>query len=85
MASPPGPWRSKQGFPEESLLATTLVLLYIHDLPENILRSFVNIYADDSTIYRRTSKNIDDQRLGADLSFNITFTSQCEKKIAKYI
>lgn len=30
------------------------------DLPENILQSLVNIYAEDTTVYRCTSKSLDD-------------------------
>lgn len=35
-----------------------LFRLYINDLPINISRSLVNIYRDDITIFRRTSKKI---------------------------
>lgn len=33
-----------------SRIGSTLFLLYINDLPKNILRSLVNIYVDDTTI-----------------------------------
>lgn len=36
-------------------------------MPKNRLQSVVNIYEDDPTIYRCTSKNLDDQNLAADL------------------
>lgn len=35
-----------------SLLDFTHFLLYMNDLPENILGSLVNIYLDDATMYR---------------------------------
>lgn len=59
--------------PQCLLFGSTLSVLYINDLPKSILRSFVNIYADN-TIYGCTSKNLDDQRLAADLSSDLALT-----------
>lgn len=47
--------------PQCLLFGSTLSVLYINDLPKSILQSFVNIYADDTTVY--TSKILDDQSL----------------------
>ena len=41
-----------------------------------ILRSFVDIYADDTTVYGHTSKPYDDQTLAADLSSDLDRTDQ---------
>lgn len=53
-----------------------LYLLYINDLPKNILRSVVNIYAVDITVYGCFAKYLDDKYLAADLSSDLTFTVQ---------
>lgn len=49
------------GVPQGSLFSLTLFLLDIKDLPKNILRAFLNIYADDTTVYRCPSKNLPDR------------------------
>lgn len=61
------------GTPQESLLGTTIFLLYINDLSKSIHRSFVNIYAN--MLYECTSKGHDDQRLAADLASDLALTS----------
>lgn len=52
-----------------NLLAPTPFLLYMNNLSTNILRSFVNIYANDSIPYVCTSRNIDTQKLTADHTY----------------
>lgn len=64
------------GIPQASLFGPTLFLNYITDRPKHILRSYVNVYADDTVIYGRTLKSLDGWRLAADLSFDLTLTSQ---------
>lgn len=58
----------KAGVLQGSLLGPTHFLLYINNLPRIILRTFVDIYTDDTTVYRYTYKIVDDQCLAADLS-----------------
>lgn len=41
-----------------------------------ILKSFVNIYADDETIYGHTSKIQDDWSLAAALASDLSLTAQ---------
>ena len=49
-------WKSSQkypvnaGLPEGSILGPTLFLLYINDLPDDIICN-IAIYADDTTLY----------------------------------
>lgn len=68
------PLKSIQDVPQSSLFVPTLYLLYINDLSRNILRSLVNIYADDIDSW--SSKNLDNQSLASDLSPGLALTGQ---------
>lgn len=52
---------------QDFLLSPTFFLLFINDLPRNILISLVIIYADDIKYYKDISKNKNNRRLVADL------------------
>lgn len=43
--------------PSKTLCGPTLFQLFINDLPRNILKSLVSIYAEDTSVYGHTSKN----------------------------
>lgn len=45
------------------VLFSIINLFLINDLPNNILRSLMNINVDDTTAYRYVSKYLDDQIL----------------------
>lgn len=65
------------GVPKCSLLGTTLFQLYINDdMPKDILRSLVNIHKNDTTMYRCTYKNLHDNSLAADLSYDLVSRAQ---------
>ena len=48
---------------------TTLVLLFINDLPDHIFKSFTNIFADDTTDYGTTSRSYSHEDLATELNF----------------
>ena len=47
------------GVPQGSILCTTLSLLYISDLPDDVICSNIAIYADDTTFYSKFNQESD--------------------------
>lgn len=56
------------------LLRPTVFLFCLNDLVNNILRSFVNIYSDETRAYRCPSKINAEQRLTVVFSSNLALT-----------
>ena len=57
------------GVPQVSI--PTLFLLFINDLPNHIIQSLVDIYANDSTLYKSTPSDVDDTTVASDLFSDI--------------
>ena len=69
------------GVPQGSVLGPTLFLLFINDLPDGVKESFINIYADDTTIYGVTKKGIlDHEGLATNLSTDLKHIVDWGKK-----
>ena len=52
----------KTGVPQGPILGPLLFLLYINDLPLTVADSAIDLYADDSSLYK-TGKNIQDVQI----------------------
>ena len=50
--------KAKAAVPEGSILGPTLFLLYINDLPDNVVCN-IAIYADDTTLYSKCDQASD--------------------------
>ena len=60
------------GLPQGSVLGPLLFAIYINDLPDVILSSYIDIYADDVVVYR-SSQSI------TDLSYHLQNDLDCVK------
>lgn len=67
-------YKINAGIHKGSCLGSTLLGLNINNLPRNILRSLVNNYTDDTTVYECTFKNQDNQSLESNLPSNLALT-----------
>ena len=66
------------GVPQVSILGPTLFLLYINDLPDDVICN-ITIYADDTTLYSKCDL-WQQLELGSELESDLRDTADCGKK-----
>ena len=72
----------KAGVPEDSILGPTLLLLYINDLPDDVICN-IAIYADDTTLCSKCDQASDlweQLELASELESDLRDTVDCGKK-----
>ena len=62
------------------MLGPTLFLLFINDMPDYILKSFINIFADDTTDYGTTSRSFSHEDLATELNSDLTLIVRLGKQ-----
>ena len=78
----PQEYSVNDGAPQGSILRPTLFLLYINDLPDDVIFD-IAIYADDITLYRKCDQASDlwqELELASELEPDLQGTVDCGKK-----
>ena len=70
------------GVPQDSILGPALFLLYVNDIPDDVISDFA-IYADDATLYFKYNQVSDlwqQLKLASELESDLRDTLDCGRK-----
>jgi len=65
----------RSGVPQGTVVGPSSFVTFVNDLPEEV-SSMIDMFADDTKLYKRISKNADRQQLQSDIDNLVTWSTK---------